>query len=173
VGLVYQGKGKWDKASEFYQKSLELSKKIGDVHGMAQTHSSFGVVYSNKGEWDKAIEFYQKALNGLEKVGDIHSMAETHCAIGLLYFHQQQYREAIRRLIEVMFLFIKLGAAPQVQQANRILVDFQNQLSEKEFGHSFNETLRGILTNGITWGRHQVVTKEEAQEIWQKLNRKE
>jgi hypothetical protein len=91
---------------------------------------------------------------------------------GLLYFQQQQYSEAIRLHIEILFLFIKLGAAAQVQQANNVLAVFQNQLGEKEFGHSFNVTLSGILANGITWGRHQVVTKEEVQEIGQKLKRK-
>jgi len=75
--------------------------------------------------------------------------------------------------MESLFLFIKLGTAPQVQQANGILTDFQNQLGEKAFGHSFNETMSGILANGITYGRHQVVTKDEAQEIGQKLRRKE
>jgi len=117
--------------------------------------------------------FYQKSLEISEKVGDVHGMAETYCNVGLLYFQQQQYPEAIRRLIEIFFLFIKLGAAPLVQQTNRILADFQSQLSEREFGRYFNETLRGILANGITWGRHQVVTKDEAQEIGQRLRGKE
>jgi hypothetical protein len=100
-------------------------------------------------------------------------MAQTYINVGLLYFQQQRDPEAIRLLIESLFLFIKLGAAPQVQQATGILADFQNQLGEKEFGQYFNETLAGILANGITWGRHQVVTKEEAQEIGQKLRREE
>ncbi len=173
LGLIYQAKGEWGKAIAFYQKSLDGKEKVGDVHGIAQTFNNLGLVYQNKGEWGKASEFYQKALAGLEKVGDVHGMAQTYGNVGLLYFQQQQYSEAICRLIEVLFLFFKLGTAPDVQQANRILARFQNQLGEKDFGHYFNETMSGILANGITWGRHQVVTKEEAREIGQKLRRKE
>ncbi|MGH7598350.1 MAG: tetratricopeptide repeat protein [bacterium] len=173
LGIIYANKGEWDKAIEFFLKDLEISEQVGDIHAVSKTYGNLGVVYKNKGEWDKAIEFYQKSLDGYEKVGDVYGMAQTYCNVGLLYFHQQQYPEAIRLLIEALFLFIKLGAAPQVQQATAILEGFQDRLGGKEFGHSFNETLRGILANGITWSRHQVVTKEEAQKIGQKLSRKE
>ncbi|GEM_PF-5245664 len=173
IGLVYQAKGEKDKAIDFFDKALAGKEKVGDVHGMASTFNNLGLVYQAKGEKDKAFEVYEKALGGLEKVGDIHGMAQTYGNLSFLYFQQKQYLEAIHLLIEILFLFIKLGAAPLVQHVNGNLAYFQKQLGEKAFGHYFNQTLSGILANGITWGRHQVVTKEEAQEIGQKLRRKE
>jgi tetratricopeptide (TPR) repeat protein len=35
MGLVYQDRGEWDKALEFYQKSLKTKEQVEDIHGMA------------------------------------------------------------------------------------------------------------------------------------------
>ncbi|MFZ0389957.1 MAG: tetratricopeptide repeat protein, partial [Calditrichia bacterium] len=61
-GTVYYLSGEWDRALEYYEKSLEISKKVGDVHGMAQTYGNMGSVYNDKGEWDRALEYYEKSL---------------------------------------------------------------------------------------------------------------
>jgi len=95
LGLVYADKGEWDKAIEFYEKSLETYEKVGDVHGMAQTYGNLGIVYFQKGEWDKAIEFYEKSLETKEKVGDVHGMAQTYNNLGSVYFQKGEWDKAI------------------------------------------------------------------------------
>ncbi|MCD4840679.1 MAG: tetratricopeptide repeat protein, partial [Methanosarcinales archaeon] len=95
LGLVYANKGEWDKAIEFYEKSLETVEKVGDVHGMAQTYNNLGMVYAKKGEWDKAIEFYEKDLKISEKVGDVHGMAKTYNNLGLVYAKKGEWDKAI------------------------------------------------------------------------------
>jgi tetratricopeptide (TPR) repeat protein len=100
LGLVYQDKGEWDKAIEFYNKDLEISKKIGDVedpireHGMAQTYGNLGNVYQLKEERDKAIEFYRKALKEFEKIGDEHGMAQTYGNLGSVYGSKGKWNKA-------------------------------------------------------------------------------
>jgi len=101
LGLVYQAKGDWDKAVEFYNRALKGLEKIGDVedpfrkHGMAYTFNNLGLVYKAKGEWGKAIEFYNKSLKIKEKIGDEHGMAQTFNNLGGVYYLKGEWDKAI------------------------------------------------------------------------------
>jgi tetratricopeptide (TPR) repeat protein len=121
MGLVYQARGEWDKALEFYQKDLEISEQVGDIHGMAQTFNNMGVVYKARGEWDKALEFYQKSLQTLEQVGDIHGMALTLGNIGILRMNQGRFEEAVKPLEQAIAIFKQIGDERNVQKCQMAL----------------------------------------------------
>ena len=58
LGLVYQRKGDWDQAVEFYGHAFDLMEKLGNTQGMATLCMNLGVVQTQKGEWAKAISFW-------------------------------------------------------------------------------------------------------------------
>jgi len=62
IGLVYNSKGEYDKALEFYQKSLEINLiSLPPNHpDLATSYNNIGLVYNSKGEYDIALEFFQK-----------------------------------------------------------------------------------------------------------------
>ena len=72
LGQLYQAKGEWDRAIEYYEHSLALREKVGDEYGMAPTFYGLGLVYQDKGKLDKAIEYYERGLAIVEKMGDEH-----------------------------------------------------------------------------------------------------
>jgi tetratricopeptide (TPR) repeat protein len=95
LGLLYQDKGEWDQAIEYFQRSLEIDEKVGDEHGMSATFNNLGSVYHDKGEWDKAIEYFQRSLEIDEKVGDEHGMAFTFNNLGSVYQLKGEWDKAI------------------------------------------------------------------------------
>ena len=121
LGLVYAGKGEWDRAIEYFQKDLEISERVGDIHGLAQTYNNLGLVYADKGEWDRAIEYYQKSLETKERVGDIHGMASTWGNIGFLYLNTGRSEEARPLLARAYFIFAKIGSPDQHSAAQALV----------------------------------------------------
>ncbi len=136
---------------------------------MAQTYNNLGLVYKAKGEWDKAIEFYNKDLKISEQVGDVHGMAQTYGNISLLKFQQKDYEPAIHLHVEILLLFVKMGAQPLVQQAAGILQNFAAQMPTDEYGRISQTILQNISRNGIQWGRHQIMAPAEAQQALAQL----
>jgi tetratricopeptide (TPR) repeat protein len=82
IGVVYMEKGEWDKAIEFFKKSLAGNEKKGNRYGMAWTFNNLGLLYKDKGELNKAIEFFQKDLEISEQVNDIYGVAKTYANLG-------------------------------------------------------------------------------------------
>jgi tetratricopeptide (TPR) repeat protein len=64
LGFVFQAKGEWGKAIEYFQKALDICERFKNIHGLelSQTYIGLGVaIFLAKGEADKAIEYFQKA----------------------------------------------------------------------------------------------------------------
>jgi tetratricopeptide (TPR) repeat protein len=76
LGSVYKAKGEWDKAIEYYQRSLAIREKVGDEHGMAFGYNNIAALYRDQDRLEEAIPLFEKSLEILERIGD-KSSAET------------------------------------------------------------------------------------------------
>ena len=57
LGDVYYALGQRPKTLEYYEKSLEISRKIGDVKGEGQTLRALGVADKAWGQYAEALEY--------------------------------------------------------------------------------------------------------------------
>ena len=59
---MYRDWGQYAKAVEYYEKSLQIARKIGNVKGEGNTLNNLGIVYKDWGQYAKAVEYYEKSL---------------------------------------------------------------------------------------------------------------
>jgi tetratricopeptide (TPR) repeat protein len=95
LGLVYQAKGKWERAIEYHEHSLALKEKAGDEYGMAPTFHDLGLIYQYKGDLDKAIEYHERSLAIVEKIGDEVGMSCIFNSLGDVYQARGEWERAI------------------------------------------------------------------------------
>jgi len=69
LGAVYMQKGEWDKAIEFYQKSLSVTERLGDVVTSANNYFGLGMLYERQNEPRKAMDFVEKAMQIWKQIG--------------------------------------------------------------------------------------------------------
>ncbi|TEU22187.1 MAG: tetratricopeptide repeat protein, partial [Anaerolineales bacterium] len=70
-------KGEWERAIEYYERSLAIWEKVGDEHGMAFSYNKIAGLYQDQGRLQEAVPLFQKSVEILERVGD-----EYHAQIG-------------------------------------------------------------------------------------------
>jgi len=95
LGSIIHRLGEWDKAIEYYEKSLGILEKLGDVHGMANTYINLGLVYHDKGEWGRAIEYYEKSLEIKGKIRDVYTVAKICHNLSVAYDRKGEWHKAI------------------------------------------------------------------------------
>ena len=80
LGVIMDGKGDYERAIKFYEKSLEINTEIltPDHHYLGSTYSGLGLVYFRKGDYSKALLFHKKALEIFRKT---LSSTNSHTAI--------------------------------------------------------------------------------------------
>jgi tetratricopeptide (TPR) repeat protein len=95
IGIVHADKGEYDKALEYYDKSLKIEEELGDKRGMGDTLNNIGIVHLNKGEYDTALEYYDKSLKIQEERGDKDGMGYSLNNIGLVHSEKGDYDKAL------------------------------------------------------------------------------
>jgi tetratricopeptide (TPR) repeat protein len=62
IGYIYQQKGNYDLALEYYNKNLKIQEETNDKKGMALTLNNIGYIYSARGNIKDALDFFNKSL---------------------------------------------------------------------------------------------------------------
>lgn len=96
---VYQYKGEYDNAIEFFEKALKISEaKLGLDHpNTAATYNNLAGVYHAKGEYGWAIGFYEKALKIYEHILGLNhpDTAAAYNNLAVVYRCRGEYNKAI------------------------------------------------------------------------------
>ncbi|MBN3897823.1 MAG: CHAT domain-containing protein, partial [Nostoc sp. NOS(2021)] len=91
----YDDLGQKQKALDFYNQALLLSRAVGDRTGEARTLNNIGGVYDALGEKQKGLDFYNQALPLWRVVGDRSGEAVILNNIGLVYKNLGQKQKAL------------------------------------------------------------------------------
>lgn len=95
LGIIFYNKGDFDKAINYYSRSLKIREEIGDKKGIAATLNNFGIVYQDQGDNAKAIEYYSRSLKTNEEIGDRKGEANNLSNIGRIYRDLKDLSKAI------------------------------------------------------------------------------
>lgn len=105
LGSVYNFLGLYSDAIESHQKTLEISRKLGDRTGEAEALLGLADVYCSLGNYEKpddknAIKFYEEALSIFRELGAKQGEARVNLGLGKTYHSLGQLQEAIKYLDE-------------------------------------------------------------------------
>jgi len=62
LGIVYERKGKFSEAKQYYLKSLSLRKQLNDSSGLSNSYYTLGFYYKQIGKNDSALYYLNKGL---------------------------------------------------------------------------------------------------------------
>jgi len=102
LGAIYDYKGDYSKAIEYYQKSLKIKKERKDEIGQAHTYINLGVVYSKQYDYTKALPHLLKALEIAKRLKDPYGIFGAYNNIGVLYKTQNKFDEAIKNYLNCL-----------------------------------------------------------------------
>ena len=99
LGIVYYSQGEYEKALEYYEKSLKIRLSIlGENHpSMARSYNNIGIVYISQGEYERALEYIEKSLKiRLSIFGENNpDVAESFNDKGVVYRNQDEHEKAL------------------------------------------------------------------------------
>ena len=94
-GIMYSEQSNDDKAIEYFNKSIEVSKQFGNKNEMAISLQAIAQIDIRKGNNSKALNQLYVCLKIFEEVGDEIGVADVHLSIGDICFLQSDYHKAI------------------------------------------------------------------------------
>lgn len=108
-GLVCWLRGDFDRALEFYQRALAISKEINDQRGIGSTACNIGIVHELRGEHEQALEHLKIYLAISQEIGFKQSIGNASGNIGLVYCDCGDFTQSLEYLQKSLNIFEEIG----------------------------------------------------------------
>jgi two-component system NarL family sensor kinase len=178
-----------DKALEYAQLAIELSKPLKFDMGIIQAYNNIGIVFDVTGKYDSALINYNNSLVISKKINHTRLMANTLNNIGLVYWNKGELDLALNYYLQSLKLFEKIeskkGQANTLSNIGLIYTDFKKYNEALEY-HFKSLKIREQMADsygigvsqsniGMTYGYLQEIKKaleylEKALETKQRNN---
>jgi predicted ATPase len=117
AGVLAESQGDWETAARFHQESLEISRGLGDLPGVAWSLNNLGVVAMNQGDIARARSLLEENLAVAEQAGDASSVATALMDLGQIERVEGDPEQASALLTRSLALFRELGNESQIARA--------------------------------------------------------
>ncbi len=120
----------YDKAFALCQKSLEVSKSLGEKIEEGAVYRILGQIYSAKGEKEKSSEYFNTSISYLQQVGAKYELAKSYLEAGRS--DAFDYYKRLGFLSNAESLFRELSSRYYLGQVNLAIGDLL--ANEKDYG---------------------------------------
>ena len=95
LGNAYYSLGEFQKAIQYHERDLKISKEVGDRVGKGNTYCNLGNDYYSLGDFQKAIEYHERHLKISKEVGDRAGEGKAYGNLGNDYYRLGDFQKAI------------------------------------------------------------------------------
>lgn len=108
-GIMFSEQSDDDKAVEYFNKSINVSKKSGNRNEMAISLQSIAQIDIRKGNNSKALNQLYECLKIFEEEHDEIGIADVHLSIGDICYLQRDFKRALEHHEKSYALYLKNG----------------------------------------------------------------
>ncbi len=109
LGINYSALGQIQKAIEYYEKALTISRQISDMRNEGSQLGNLGNAYSDLGQMEKAIEYHEQALTISRQIGDKRAEGNRLGNLGIVYSNLRQVEKAIEYYEQALTISRQIG----------------------------------------------------------------
>jgi tetratricopeptide (TPR) repeat protein len=131
MGIICKERKEYDKAFQYYNKSLEIRVKQRDTAGMAQTNNNRGNAYILVGDYKTAIEILNSVLQMSRQTQSLITQMKASEFISGAYEKQGSYVKALEMHKLFKTLQDSIINTEQVQSALRLELQYQYEKQRK------------------------------------------
>jgi predicted ATPase len=153
ASLLARYQSDYGHAAEVAERSLIVSRELGDGKGIADSLANLGFVHLSQEDYHKAAEFYEEALGINRTLENFQGTADALSHLGLITFYQGDYQTARQFDVESLSIWRDLGDQQGIAWATHRLGNaLLHQGGRAEAQALFEESLRLSELIGYKWG---------------------
>jgi serine/threonine protein kinase/tetratricopeptide (TPR) repeat protein len=149
IGNVYNMKGEYNKAENYWNKSLDISSSIGNLDLEAKLLLNYGVYFFENLNFEKSIDYYNRALSIFVSLGNSSGQGLVKYNLGEIYLLTCEYEKSIEVVensikifnnlknlnaeLESLFLLGKLSfIIGDLQNLNIVIEDMKEKIKDEK-----------------------------------------
>lgn len=132
LGLIFASQNQYEKALEYYTRSLDMRLKLGDEKAIAATLLNIGNIYTNLSQYEKAREYYTRSLDIHRKQNDPEDLTLSLNNLGVINYKLGDYEKALDYHARALELRQKSGNQRAIAQSFNNLGVIHSSLGQYE-----------------------------------------
>lgn len=109
IGALHASHFDFTRASEFFQKALEVARRINDEQGIADTLNQLGNFYYDMGQLDLATQCFREASDISTHLEDENRRAEANDGLAKIMMEQGEIAASLERYQDIVKIRRRLG----------------------------------------------------------------
>ncbi len=147
AGVLADSQGDSERAERLHRESLDISRRLGDFHGIAWSLNNLGVVAINQGDYARARTLLEENLAVAEETGDTADIATALIDLGQVAHFGGDHERARTLFTRSLELFRALGDESCTARA-------LNNLGTVLFAFGEHDRAHALLTESLCLHRH-------------------
>lgn len=160
TAIIYWEHNRYEKASEFYKKSLKINEDLGNENGIAMINSNLALIHADNMEFDKALDKFRSTLSIRkskgEKVGTISALIN----ISVVLNNQMKYSESAKNLKEALDIAREMNDPNQMKSCYGMLAETYEKAGKPDSSFYYFNYYRTF---------HEMIQKKRVQKTRQEL----
>lgn len=129
----------YPKAIDFFNRSIELNKKINNDSGIAKIQSNLGMIYSDMREYEQSLKYFQSALDYRLEYGEKSEIISTYINKSVVLNNLKRFDEAVLNLENSLTLATEMNDVGQMKSCYGMLAETYEKMGNQEKTmHYFN-----------------------------------
>ena len=96
LGISWGDSGNYEKASEFYEKALEIADRIKNVFWRTKIMTSISYIHWHKGEFDEFLDMASEILEISKSIGNKRGIAASNAQIAKYHFETGELKKMLK-----------------------------------------------------------------------------
>lgn len=105
IGAIYSDIGNSAKGLEYFQKSLKISRNLGDKETIEMCISNIGGIYYMLENYDRALEYFEEGLQLEKEMNDTIGYTTSLKLTALVLIEQEDFTKALSRIEQALSIF--------------------------------------------------------------------
>jgi tetratricopeptide (TPR) repeat protein len=148
LGNIYSKQGKFKKALECYNRSLDINSSLGNKQIIGNIYNNIGNLNSKTGNFSEAELAFKKAISMAEEVRDLNELSSIHSNLGSMYTNKGDYKPAFEQIYKALSISSSIGAMDVAKANYGHLSDLYERSSV-----SLPDTINGKLLSAVEMRR--------------------
>ena len=124
--------GDYDRAETALRRSLELSQRLGDGHGVPESLASLANIYSARGQYSESLAMLHEAISSLREQGDTLDLGAALSNLGTTLAELGRFEEAQAALEEALAT-LRASQRDRPQSSQAAIAQSLNNLGRLHF----------------------------------------
>ena len=137
IGKVYWERKLFDKAMDYYNRSLSIFKSLNDKPNIAHLFDLIGHIYEEERNFKNTLLYWKRSKQIYEEIEDEDGILTSITHSGRLYLHSHDYGNALEYFLSVLEIERKFNRKADIQYAYFEIGALYNNLGDYDSSLDF------------------------------------